>query len=45
MSKSKANRVTKRLDKFVNNNKIYILAITYIINYNYNIRDIRDNEY
>ena len=45
MSKPKANRIIKKLDDFVDNNQIYILVITYIINYNYNIRDIRNNKY
>ena len=45
MSKPKANRVTKRLDNFVNNNEIYILVVIDIVIYNYNIEDIRDNEY
>ena len=39
------NKVIKRLDDLVNNNKIYILVIIYIINYNNNIKDLRDDEY
>ena len=29
----------------MNNNKIHISAITYIINYDYNVGDVRDDEY
>ena len=43
--KPKANRVTKRSDDFVDNNEIYISAITYMVNCNYDVGDVGDNEY